>query len=143
MIANLRTAVFAPSLCLSTSSCPSNKNILLFLEQRPAHLRLALVQPGQRLYLGLNGVVHPGQMPYLPLDVVLHPGQMPYLALDVVLRPGQRPFLALDVVLHPHQRPYLGLERVLHPFLHPGQRPYRQAWLELMMMQPQLLASSH
>ena len=78
-------------------------------------LRLALVQPGQRLYLGLDGVVHPGQMPYL----------------------------ALDVVLHPDQRPYLGLERVLHPFLHPGQRPYRQAWLELMMMQPQLLVSSH
>ena len=119
MLANLRTAVFAPSLCLSTNSCPSNKYILQFLEQRPAHLRLALVQPGQRLYLGLNGVVHPGQMPYLPLDVVLHP--------------GQRPYLPLDVVLPPDQRPYLGLERVLHPFLHPGQRPYRQAWLELML----------
>ena len=97
MLANFRTTVFAPSLCLSTSSCPSSKYILLFLEQRPAHLRLALVQPGQRLYLGLDGVVHPSQMPYLGLDVVLHPGQ----------------------------------------------RPYRQAWLELMMMQPQLLASSH
>ena len=139
MLANLRTTVFAPSLCLSTSSCPSSKYILLFLEQRPAHLRLALVQPGQRLYLGLNGVVHPGQMPYLALDVVVHPGQMPYLALDVVLHPGQRPYLGLERVLHPGQRPYLGLERVLHP----GQRPYRQAWPQLMMMQPlQVLVSS-
>ena len=88
----------------------------------PAYLRLARVQPGQRLYLGLDWLVHLGQM-----RKGSDPGLMLSLGLDVVLHPGQRPYLGLERVLHPGEMPYLGLERVLYPC----QRPYRLAWPHL------------